>query len=109
VPESGFPAALSGECGRAGADMAAVRRPKHERFGRIRLGATLNIRRTGPESARNAYRRQSAWENPMPGIVSHTRRASLGRVYTGHGFSRVAIRLLHIQQLGAAVLVLESS
>src|SRR6185312_6930976 len=33
--------------------MAAARRPKHECSGRIRLGATQDIRRTGPERARN--------------------------------------------------------
>src|SRR5262249_29447699 len=32
---------------------------------RIRLVAKLDVRRSGPETARDAYRWQSAWENPM--------------------------------------------
>lgn len=43
--------------------MATMRQPKHDRFGRIRLGARLDIRGTGREAG-NAYRRQSAWEDP---------------------------------------------
>ena len=37
---------------------------------RIRLVAKLDVRRSGPEAARYAYRWQSAWENPMDVIVS---------------------------------------
>ena len=42
----------------------AVRQPKHKGFGRIRLWARLDIRGPG-QWAGNAYRRQSAWEDPI--------------------------------------------
>jgi len=44
--------------------VAATRYPKHDRFGRTRLEARLDIRRTG-ERTGDAYRPQSTWEDPI--------------------------------------------
>jgi hypothetical protein len=64
VPKSGFPAALWVSVWTHRRQHGVSASPKHEGFGRIRLGARLDIRGTG-HRAGNAYRRQSAWEDPI--------------------------------------------
>jgi hypothetical protein len=54
--------------GRIAACMAVARQPKHDRSGRIRLGARLGIRSTGQRTG-DAYRRQSAWEDPSQDLT----------------------------------------
>jgi hypothetical protein len=77
VPRSAFPAALEGEYGRDAANVAAVRQAKHDGFGRIRLGARLDIRRARlyrrpamltDRSARGKIRQKKilAWMSEMP-------------------------------------------
>jgi len=68
VPKSGFPAALWVNVWTHQRGMAATRSPKHDRFGRTRLGARLDIREPG-QMAGIAYRLQSAWEDPIPTIL----------------------------------------
>jgi hypothetical protein len=72
MPTSAFPAVLEGECERGAVNMTGCASPRHEGLGRIRLGARLDIRKPGQEAG-DAYRRQSAWENPI-GKQSITRR-----------------------------------
>jgi hypothetical protein len=97
---------------RVAADMAV--RTKHESFGRIRLVSYAGYKGTGQKRPRNAYRRQSVWENPILSSLSHGfpqpvgheaynrrllaflspgpfRSPALTKAHSGEGLSHVAI------------------
>jgi len=101
VPKSDFPAAPSGECRRA-ANVASVASTEARGFGRIRLGATLDIRGMGPEAARNAYRRQSAWEeDPVGNSITHKRDAHLMPRFLGSMLVRATAVRATIEEIRA--------
>src|SRR5262245_19256819 len=76
VAHEQFPSGASCECGPDQHLDGVARVVRSTGFERIRLGATLDIRRNGPEWARDTYRPQSAWEDPTLLMLAHRQNSA---------------------------------